>query len=161
MKMQPDDQAPTRNTLASTKADLRELKDNSQATVQELQSFLRELKGKNPQEMLGIVAASHLIRSLILSSILILSAVVILTALPYFFGKENSAETTSTSSTSPPNPTAPTADVPTPTPLPPDPTTPSPEPDPLAPLGVGDQLPAPPNENPLESNPDDFLKDLK
>ena len=57
--------------MASTKADLRELKTNSNATVQELQEFLRQLRGKSPQEMLGVVASSQLFRATILSIILV------------------------------------------------------------------------------------------
>jgi hypothetical protein len=57
---------------ASTKADLRELRQNSHATVQEIQSFLRELKGKGPQEMLGVVAASNLFRSLVISTTIVM-----------------------------------------------------------------------------------------
>ena len=46
MKIQPEEPSPERSALASTKADLRQLKTNSRATVQELQAFLRELKGR-------------------------------------------------------------------------------------------------------------------
>ena len=31
----------------------------------------------------------------------------------------------------------------------------------LAPLGINEQLPAPPNSNPLEDKGEDFLKDLE
>ena len=72
--------------MASTKADLRELKTNSSATVEELKLFLRELKGKSPQEMLGIVASSQLIRATILSVVLVIVAIFALTAIPYFLG---------------------------------------------------------------------------
>ena len=35
------------------------------------------------------------------------------------------------------------------------------KPDPLSTLGVGEELTAPPDQNPLESKGDDFLKDLE
>jgi hypothetical protein len=38
---------------------------------------------------------------------------------------------------------------------------PAQETDPLSVLGVGGNLPAPANENPLENSGDDFLKDLE
>ena len=76
--------------MASAKADLRELKANSSATVQELQLFLRELKGKSPPEMLGVVASSQLIRAIVLSVILVIVAIFALTAIPYFFGNKES-----------------------------------------------------------------------
>jgi len=158
--MKSNADSPSRSTLASTKADLRELKGNSRATVQELQAFLRELKGKSPQEMLGVVASSQLIRSLILSTGLVFAGILLFTAIPFFFG-EDPANMESGFATRPnaPTPTAPAPEVspqtPTPTPAP------APTPDPLTNLGVGEELPAPPNENPLENKGDDFLKDLE
>ena len=71
MKGQTDNSDTSRVAMASTKADLRELKTNTSATVQELQQFLRELRGKSPQEMLGVVASSQLFRSTIISVILV------------------------------------------------------------------------------------------
>jgi hypothetical protein len=151
MKIQSDDPVAKRSTLASTAADLRELKGNSRATVQELQAFLHELKGKSPHEMLGVVAASHLARSLVISTGLVFGASLIFTAVPYFIGeKEVPAEVTATT---------PPAPVPTP-PVPPETPQPAPPPN-LTPLGVGEQKTAPPDKNPLENKGDDFLKDLE
>jgi hypothetical protein len=159
MKQSTNDPPPKRSALASPKADLRELKGNSRATVAELQSFLAELKGKNPQEMLGVVASSHLVRSLILSTTLVFAAIVIFTVVPYFLGEKPNVE--SGFATRPPAPT-----FPEPTPAKPEPTPiqarePAPEPAPLSKLGVGEELTAPPNKNPLENTGDDFLKDLE
>ena len=117
--------------MASTKADLRELKANSSATVQELQLFLRELKGKSPPEMLGIVASSQLIRAIILSVILVIVAIFALTAIPYFLGNKET-----------PNPEQPV--VTNPAPPAPEPKEANPPPNqikpaqPLAPLGVNE-----------------------
>ncbi len=156
MKSKAD--SPSRSTLASTKADLRELKGNSRATVQELQAFLRELKGKSPHEMLGVVASSQLLRALLLSTGLVFGGILLFTAIPFFFG-EDPANMESGFAT---RPNAPAPNPPTPE-TPPQPTTPAPAPtpDPLSNLGVGEELPAPPNENPLENKGDDFLKDLE
>ena len=63
MKGQSNNTDASRESMASTKADLRELKTNSSATVQELQEFLSQLRGKSPQEMLGVVASSQLFRA--------------------------------------------------------------------------------------------------
>jgi hypothetical protein len=153
MKIHPETPAPRRGALASTAADLRELKGNSRATVQELQAFLRELKGKSPQEMLGVVAASQLARSLALSSALVGGAILLFTAIPYFLGGDEKAAPATTTAVEPaPAPPPPAAE-------------PAPveekKPDPLSNLGVGEELTAPPNENPLENKGDDFLKDLE
>ena len=79
MKSNPTE---TRTAMASTKADLRELRQNSRATVQEIQAFLRELKGKGPQEMLGVVAASNLFRSLVLSTSIVAGGSVLMVSGP-------------------------------------------------------------------------------
>lgn len=151
MKIQPETPAARRSALASTTADLRELKGNSRATVQELQAFLRELKGKSPQEMLGVVAASQLARSLVLSSALVGGGILLFTAIPYFFGddaKEVPAATAEPAPVAAPPPAAekPAAEA---------------KADPLSTLGVGEELTAPPDHNPLENKGDDFLKDLE
>jgi hypothetical protein len=154
MKIQSEDPGARRSALASSAADLRELRGNSRATVQELQAFLRELKGKSPHEMLGVVAASHLARSLVLSTGIVVGAILLFTAIPYFFGaKETPAPV---EAGAPPVPVQPP-----PTPAPPEIPQAVPQPDPLAPLGVGEQLAAPPDKNPLENQGDDLLKDLE
>lgn len=149
MKSKPTE---TRTNMVSSKADLRELRDNSRATVSEIQAFLRELKGKSPQEMLGVVAHSGLFRSLILSTGVVAGGILLFTAIPYFMGGEEKP--------------APVAEKPAPTEAPvetPQPAEPAaePAPDPLSKLGVGEELSAPPNTNPLENKEDDFLKDLE
>jgi hypothetical protein len=153
MKIQPETPAARRSALASTTADLRELKGNSRATVQELQAFLRELKGKSPQEMLGVVAASQLARSLVLSSALVGGGILLFTAIPYFLG-DDAKEI----------PAAAAEPAPAPVAAPPvvaeNPAVEA-KADPLSTLGVGEELTAPPDQNPLENKGDDFLKDLE
>ena len=149
MKSKPTE---TRTAMASSKADLRELRDNSRATVGEIQAFLRELKGKSPQEMLGLVAQSGLFRSLVLSTGLVVGGILLFTAIPYFMGGEEKPAPVSES----PAP----VEAPVETPKPVEPAA-EPVPDPLSKLGVGEELSAPPNTNPLENKGDDFLKDLE
>jgi len=157
MKGQSENSDAARTSMASTKADFRELKANSSATVQELQEFLRQLRGKSPQEMLGVVATSQLFRATIVSVVLVTGAILVLTALPYFFGEEPAPapETQSAAAV-----VAPAAPSPTPPVTAPKATTPE-APDPLSPLGVNGQLPAAPNKNPLEDKGENFLKDLE
>ena len=149
MKSKPTE---TRTAMASSKADLRELRDKSRATVGEIQAFLRELKGKSPQEMLGVVAVSNLFRSLVLSTGLVVGGILLFTAIPYFMGSDEKPAPVS----KPPNP----VEAPVQTPQPAEPAA-EPAPDPLSKLGVGEELSAPPNTNPLENKGDDFLKDLE
>jgi len=158
MKGKSNNSDASRVAMASTKADLRELKTNTNATVQEIQEFLRQLKGKSPQEMLGVVASSQLIRATILSCILVAGAIFALTAIPYFLGGEDSPP-----SEAPAVAATPAAPAPEPTPPAPEPTkaTPGETPSPIEPLGVNETKTAPANSNPLEDKKDDFLKDLE
>ena len=155
----PSDNAP----LVSTKRELRNLGANTQATAAELKAFLAELKGRSPQEMLGIVAASQLFRALILSSILVFALIVVFTVIPYFMGDDKTASTVVESEASQPDPVQPTPTQPKPEDPPPADTsqpdsTPA-QPD-ISPLGVNEEKTAPPNVNPLESDNDNFLDGL-
>ena len=155
MKSKSNKNIEARTSMASPKADLRELRDNSRATVQEIQSFLRELKGKGPKEMLGAIAASDLFRSVIISTALVTGAILLFTAVPYFAGddeKKASAQTAVVEKQEKPAPPKAVESVPEAV---------APAPDPLSSLGVGEELSAPPDTNPLESKGDDFLKDLE
>ncbi len=155
MKSSSDSSETYRTSIASTKADLRELRANSGATVLELREFLKELKGRPPQEMLGIVASSQLFRALILSTTLVAVTIFALTAVPYFL---DDAPTPATEETTVATPAA------TPPALPADPTpaTDKPTPDQTpATLGIDEKITAPPNSNPLEDKKEDFLKDLE
>ncbi len=154
MKGETDTSQTNRTSMASTKADLRELKSNSSATVRELQDFLRQLRGKSPQEMLGLVASSQLFRATILSLVLVSGAILLFTALPYFFGDEPAPAADTKPVAAAPKPSTPAAVEPKPADTPKKPVD-------LAPLGVNDKLPAPTNKNPLEDKKDDFLKDLE
>ncbi|RZN86826.1 MAG: hypothetical protein EVB10_06840 [Verrucomicrobiaceae bacterium] len=154
MKGKSKTSGESRTSMASAKADLRELKANSSATVQELQLFLRELKGKSPPEMLGVVASSQLIRAIVLSVILVIVAIFALTAIPYFFGNKESPDPEQPIVTNPVTPAAePKQANPNPKQIKPA--------EPLAPLGVNEKKNAPANVNPLEDDGGSFLKDLE
>ena len=152
MNVRSEKSAPA--PMASTRSDLRQMSTNSKASVAELKSFLRELKGKSPQEMLGVVAASQLVRSIMLSTILVIAAIGLFTAIPFFLREPQSPGTAQSAA-----PTAPPATEKASMPAtPPAPAKPA---EPLSELGVGEERQAPPNINPLESKSDDFLKDLE
>lgn len=159
----PSDNSSSPGPLVSTKRELRNLGANSQATAAELKAFLAELKGRSPQEMLGIVAASQLFRSLVLSSIAVLVLILVFTIIPYLMGDQGTGKMRN-SDIAQPGPTQMAQPAPTDT---------NPErgetmdntlqgenqPD-LSPLGVNEEKTAPPNENPLDSDNDNFLDGL-
>lgn len=140
--------------LVSTRAELRNLRNNSQATVDELKAFLAEMKGKSPQEMLGMVATNQLFRATIHSLILIGGLIAIFTVIPYLTREENPVETEPevTENSAPADEPAVAEEEPIETP---------PETDPLEKLGVGEEKQAPPEVNPLDGNTDSFLEELE
>ena len=142
--------------LASTKGEMRQLKQNTSATAAELKAFLAEFKGRSPQEMLGIVAASRLIRALALSTVIVIVGILVFTAIPYFMRDTETAAAEPT-----PKPVAEVpAEEPAPTPEPVAEEAPPAEAD-LSKLGVTEEKEAPPDVNPLETKGDDFLDGLE
>ena len=61
----------------------RGLRENSAATARELSEFLAKMKGKPPQEVLGVIAQSGLARGLILSTVAIALLLLVGTAAPF------------------------------------------------------------------------------
>lgn len=64
--------------------DLKRLKSDGGATVTELREFLGQMQGRNPQEMIGMVANSGLTRSMLLATFLFVLVLGVLTVIPYF-----------------------------------------------------------------------------
>ena len=79
------DVKPAVQPMASLPRDLKNLKGNSSATVDELRDFMKQMRGKSPAEMLGAIAQSTLVRSLIVSTVSIVALLFTLTAASYFF----------------------------------------------------------------------------
>jgi hypothetical protein len=79
------DVKPAVQPMASLPSDLKNLKGNSSATVDELRDFMKQMRGKSPAEMLGAIAQSTLVRSLIVSTVSIVALLFTLTAASYFF----------------------------------------------------------------------------
>lgn len=60
------------------------LKTNGHAPLDELREFLAALKGRNPQEVIGIVSSSLLIQSMVLATIGIVVFMAVFTVVPYW-----------------------------------------------------------------------------
>ena len=71
--------------------DLGRLKSDGAATVAELREFLGRMRGRSPQEMLGLVAESGLTRSMLLATFLFVLLLAALTVIPYAL-KDRSAD---------------------------------------------------------------------
>ncbi len=137
---------------------------NSGAVVGELREFLATLKGKSPKEMMGAVADSSLFMSLFLSTGIMMALLLVLTAVPYAFQK---MEEETASGDEPAKEEAAREDAPasneedTAQPSQPSPEAPKTKQQQTADaLGIGEQKPAAPDSNPLESSADDLLEGL-
>jgi hypothetical protein len=73
--------------------DIKNLKENGSASVEELRAFLRTLKARNPQEVIGMVSTNLLIQSLILSCIAVTAVIAAFTVGPYFLYGPNKPAT--------------------------------------------------------------------
>ena len=62
--------APTQ-PMSSVGRDVKNLKANTSTTTAEVRSFLKEMQGKSPREMLGVIAQSSLFTSLLHSTAII------------------------------------------------------------------------------------------
>ena len=64
--------------------DTRNLKESGTASVAELREFLKTLKARNPQEVIGIVSSSLLIQSVGISCVATAAILAVFTVAPYF-----------------------------------------------------------------------------
>lgn len=63
--------------------DVKNLRENGGASLEELREFLKTLKARNPQEVIGIVSTSLLIQSLVISCIATAIFMALFTVGPY------------------------------------------------------------------------------
>ncbi len=144
------------------------LKENSTATVAELREFLGSMRGKRPQEALGVIAQSRLAKSIALSVIGFVVLLAAMTIIPYLVADEKPQTTSkkpggdkpaAKAPAQPANTTTPTATAGTPTDGSSKTTV-----DPKAAaikMGINELKNAPPDKNPLEDKLDDLLDGKK
>ena len=63
--------------------DLKHLKNNTAASIGELREFMSKFQGRKPQEVMGEVAQSDLLRSIGVASVGIAVLILVLTIIPY------------------------------------------------------------------------------
>lgn len=74
--------------MASMSRDFKNIKRNSASTADELRGFMREMRGKSPAEMLGAVAQSTLIRSLVIATASLAVLMLVLTVVPFLMAEK-------------------------------------------------------------------------
>ena len=74
--------------MASMSRDFKNIKRNSASTADELRGFMREMRGKSPAEMLGAIAQSTLIRSLVIATASLAVLMLVLTVVPFLMAEK-------------------------------------------------------------------------
>lgn len=145
---------------------------HARATAAEVNEFLQRLKGKNPQEVLGIAAESGLVRAVIQATVGTLVLLVVFTVVPYTLSKQAPAKKAAAPAKVEPAEQAAKPANAAPTPAPASPAAPvaavpgaEPQQPPvsekaLEKLGTTETKQSSPKVNPLEKSADDLLKDL-
>ena len=150
--------------------DVRQVRAHSQATAAELREFLAETRGRSPQEVLGMVAGSSLVRSIALAAVGTVLVLAVGTIVPWLTSGETSdGKPSANAAAAVPEETTP-ADEPGSTMKARDPSTAgaaNPKPSPadakkaVDVMGLGDTKAADPKSNPLEKNVDKLLDGLE
>jgi len=63
--------------------DLQQLKEGASASAVELREFLKDMKGKNPHEVLGLIAQSSFVQALVVATIGTVAVLAVGTIVPY------------------------------------------------------------------------------
>ncbi len=152
--------------------DLRQLKTHSAASVAELREFLAQMRGRRPQEVLGLVAGSHLMRSVAVATVGAVLILAVGSVVPWWL---NRLSADSASAAKPGSPPAAAAAAPPeskqPEPRPAEPPAPAPADD-VTPspadaekaikvMGLDDTKAADPKKNPLENSLDNLLDKIE
>jgi hypothetical protein len=146
--------------------DFHRARAGTKASAEELRAYVQQFRGKSPQEMLGLVTGSGLVRSTVLATVLTVIGMAAFTLGPYVWNKMSPPVAKTPKSppaaavTAPATP-APAAPAPPATVAVPAGTNVPPSADVLEKLGLGESKAKPPTKNPLEAGGDDLLKDLK
>ncbi len=144
----------------SLASDLKKIRRNTTASSHEIREFLAQMRGKSPQEMLGMLASSNLVKCTAHAGVGWLAIIVVFTMGPWLWGMVSSESPRTANPAPAAANSAPAATVES-KPAEPTPVEPAPPTKAAEKLGIGETKEAPPNKNPLENASDDLLKELK
>ena len=140
------------------------LRAHSGATAAELREFVKQLRGKAPQEVIGVIAQSDLIRATAMAAVGTVVLMIVFTVLPMLFkGSKGATEPTAPAAAASDGNKATTPVVKnddsktTVTP----PVAKSKEQEAADKLGIGETKTLDPKKSPLDSVGDDLFKDVK
>lgn len=159
----------TESTLppGGLRGDLRRLRTEGAASAAELREFLGTMRGRSPQEVLGIVTSSGLTRATALATFLVVGLMAVFTVVPYALGRGEAAPATPASGVAAQASPTSSAGAPAASPaatgagVPADLAAGQPDLEKAAEaLGIGETKQAPPDKNPLDGSLDTLLDGL-
>jgi hypothetical protein len=162
-------QDPKRNNGPSDSSgivgQMSRLKAHSGASAGELREFVRTLRGRSPQEVIGVLAQSNLVRATMLAAAGTFVLMLVFTVLPAVMAdKPKPADAKPAPVAAPPTPTPTATDAKTASKdAASTPTAPKAKDkaDALDKLGIGETKTSDPKKNPLDNTGDDLFKDVK
>jgi hypothetical protein len=170
----PKTVAPPANPLGVAR-DMRRLKADSSASAAELAEFMKQFRGKRPQEVLGLVAQSGLVRATGLATVATVALMAAFTVIPYAWAKAfppatkpakaaaatDSTDAAATPAAGPASTSAQTTPAGDGGAAVTDAEQPDVSPETMERLGIGETKETDPSYNPLEESADDLLNDIK
>jgi hypothetical protein len=144
------------------------LRVHSGATAAELRAFVQQLRGRSPQEVIGTLAQSNLVRSTLLAAGATVVLLLVFTILPAMMAKPKPADSPTPAAATPSAPkdvakpaTADARDSGTKPGANDTKTIKTSQKDIADKLGIGETKTGDPKKNPLDSTGDDLFKDVK
>lgn len=75
---------PQTNAPRGVARDIHRIKQGTTATAAELREFISQMKGRGPQEVLGVIAQSSLMQGVVMATILTILGFAVFTVGPYY-----------------------------------------------------------------------------
>ena len=160
--MNHQDQQADERSASGIGRDLRSVRDNGKASLQELREFVGNLKGRGAREVIGIVSGNSLIKGVEMSAIGFVVVLLVFTAIPFFLAGDEPAAKKSPASAASSKTSQPPANTQQPDTGKQAQTVPAnSRDDVMDKTGIRETKPFDPDENPLEKKLDNLLDGVK
>ena len=87
--MNDRDQQDEQRAKSGIGRDIRSMRDNGTASLRELREFIGNLKGRRPQEVMGMVAGNGLFHGLLISTVGCVLLLLVFTVIPFLLAEDD------------------------------------------------------------------------
>ena len=88
--MNHQDQQADKRSASGIGRDLRSVRDNGNASLQELREFVGNLKGRGAREVIGIVSGNSLVKGIEMAALGFVILLLLFTAIPFYLAGDES-----------------------------------------------------------------------